>query len=117
MTEATLNNYSDVQTLLNNFVAAYNVPVPQAPHGIFWQTLSYEEFVTGNVPNIGIPILTKGDSSTSYIIEILKGAITVEGTTIPQMPRPNPPYDSGSPTQDQVVQQLAAWIDADCPNG
>jgi hypothetical protein len=113
---AAIKNYADVQAALNNFVQQAGVTPGQAPHGTFWNTMSYTDFTTGNVPNVsqGGPwkILVVGDSKSSNIIQILSGvgnAFNYFG----QMPQPNPPYE---PEQTQLIAQLAAWIDAGCPN-
>ena len=108
----TINNYKDLQTLLNNFVGANSLTPGLAPHGVFWETLDYDGFVTGNVPGIGIPILVKGNSAKSNLIEILKGTLP----DFPQMPRPSPPYNSEMPSQKDVIAAIAAWIDAGCPD-
>ncbi|MEP7342381.1 MAG: hypothetical protein ABI977_31935 [Acidobacteriota bacterium] len=90
--------------------------VADSPHKAFWSTLSYQDFVSGNVPYVDppMPILVKGDSKSSNIILALQGAI---GTpfdpstgSIGQMPANGPPFF----TADQI-QEIADWIDAGCP--
>lgn len=61
------------------------------PHGVFWrQTGNYDQdctrFTTGNVPNVGIPIMnaTAGQELTSNFYVILTNPNGVQG--IPQMP-------------------------------
>jgi len=110
--QSTLKNYQDVQNLLNSFVSANSLTPALAPHGVFWNTLSYDQFVTGNVPNLGVPVLVKGNSADSNIIQVLKGT----SSEFPPMPQPNPPYNDKSPSQNDVISQLSAWIDAGCPN-
>jgi hypothetical protein len=120
MAVPTLNSYADVQTLLNDFVASAGVTPGLAPHGIFWETLSYDEFTTGNVPGIHPPvqILVKGDAASSNIILALsgEGPLFGPGGRIGQMPRPDPPYDSASPSQADVITALSNWINANCPD-
>lgn len=113
---ATLNNYSDVQTGLNAFVGQSGVNIDGARHGAFWQTMSYTDFITGdipgNIPGGPWPILVVGDSANSNIIQILQGngkAFQMFG----QMPRPRPPYE---PEQSELITALAAWIDGGCKN-
>jgi hypothetical protein len=108
----TINNYEDLQNLLNTFVSVNNLTPGGAPHGVFWETLDYEQFITGDVPNLGVKILVIGDSANSSIIQALQG--TLAG--FPYMPAPSPPYNAKSPTQDDVISQISAWIDANCPN-
>lgn len=119
----TLKNYADVQTLLNSFVASAGVTPSLAPHHVFWQALSYEQFITGNVPGVSgnYKILVVGNSAQSNIIMALSGTpnspFDPNKGTIGQMPYPNAPYNSANPSQNDVITALAAWIDAGCPNG
>jgi hypothetical protein len=113
---ATLNNYADVQAALNHFVQQAGVTPGQAPHGAFWTSMTYEEFTTGTVPGnvVGGPwkILEVGNSQGSNIIQILSGTGDVTNAN-GQMPQPNPPYN---PEQATLITELAAWLDAGCPN-
>jgi hypothetical protein len=106
-----LNNFADVQNLLNNFVASAGVTPAQAPHGVFWDT-DYESFMNLSIFD-QYPVVTKGDAATSNIILALMGTLP----DIPQMPQPSPPYESASPSQSDVIAELSAWINAGCPNG
>lgn len=114
---ATFNNYADVQAGLTAFVNQAGVNISGAPHGAFWEGMTYNEFITGNIPNVssGGPwkILVCGDSKNSNIIQILQGVGKAK-QRFGQMPRPRPPYD---PEQADTITALAAWIDAKCPNG
>jgi hypothetical protein len=119
-----VNNFSDLQKLLNMFVSANQLTPGLAPHGTFWTTLSYEEFVSPTqavpgVPSI-TPILVKGDSKKSNIIMALSGTpgspFDPNSGSIGQMPQPNPPYNANTPTQTDVINAIAAWIDNGCPN-
>jgi len=84
--------------------------ITQSPHGAFWATLSYNEFVNGEVPNMGIPILVKGDSKHSNLILALQGAPPFDGSEFDRMPADGPPWF----TDDQIA-SIATWIDAGCP--
>ena len=105
-----LSSYSELQKLLNDFVNVNTLSPSQAPHGVFWQTMTYDQFVTGSV--LGQQILVKGDSKNSFIVQILKGP----ANGFDQMPQPSPPYNSNSPKQADVITSIANWIDAGCPN-
>ncbi len=115
----TLNNYKDVQDMLSKFVASAGVPIGSAPHKSFWNTMTYEQFTTGNVPLPPsypvVQILVKGDSKSSAIVQILSGTGQY-ADDFGQMPQPSPPYNSATPPQSEVITSLAAWIDAGCPN-
>jgi hypothetical protein len=108
-----LNNYNDVQNALDNFVQQAGVNIGGARHAAFWDNLDYNGFTTGNVP--GVPgtwkILVVGDSANSNIIQILSG-LGAPTKAFKQMPRPMPPYTG----QAALIADLAAWIDAGCPN-
>jgi hypothetical protein len=113
---ASLTNYAQVQAALNAFVQQAGVTPGQAPHGAFWNALTYEEFISGNVPNVNSPhswkILEVGNPENSNIIQILSGmgdAYNIYG----QMPQPNPPYD---PEQTTLIGQLSDWIKNGCQN-
>ena len=112
----TLNNYADVQALLNSFQKAYGFPVGNAPHGVFWLK-SYEDFITGDaIP--GYKILEVGNAAGSNIIMALEGTgpFAPSGDIGVQMPQPDPPYDEDTPTQTDVIDALTDWINRGCPN-
>ena len=122
---ATINNYADLQALLNAFVSASGVTPGLAPHMAFWNNLTYDEFTTGNVPGVHyhgktLPILVIGNAAESNIIMALSGTkgspFDPDGGGIGQMPRPMPPYDSVNPSQQDVIDALTVWINAGCPN-
>lgn len=113
-----LNSFAEVQDLLDKFVAANQLTPGPAPHGVFWRQwgdgspTTYTDFTTGDVPGIGLPILVKGNAAKSNLITILSGPLG----RLPQMPRPNPPYNANTPTQDDVVAALTDWINNNCPD-
>lgn len=112
---ATFNNYADVQAGLDAFVSQAGVNIDGAPHGAFWQSMSYTEFTTGDIPGVPAgpwPVLVIGHSDQSNIIQILEGMGAAAGK-FGRMPRPRPPYD---PEQSELITALAAWVDAGCPN-
>jgi len=116
-----LKNFAEVQAALDAFVEANKLSIASAPHGPLWSSCtnahaSYMAFVTGDVigqtdPKTGdsIPIMVKFHSKDSNIILILQGK--GYASDFGQMPRTKPPY----PGQDEIITQLAGWIDAGCP--
>jgi hypothetical protein len=94
----------------------------QSPHLDFWNTMTYDQFVTGNVPNVRdpktgqpMPILIKGNSQQSNFIMALQGTpgspFDPQTGAFGQMPADGPPFC----TPDQI-QPISDWIDAGCPN-
>lgn len=116
----SINSYAELQTVLNDFVNSAGVTPGLAPHGVFWEDLSYQDFVSGNVPNVGsYKIVEVGNAAQSNIIQALSGTpgspFDPNSGTIGQMPQPSPPYESASPSQSDVIAAISAWINAGCP--
>jgi hypothetical protein len=116
----TLNHYTDVQQYLIKILTG-NISSQtgnneeedsenNAPHGAFWATLSYTDFTTGDVPNMGMPVLVKGDANSSNIIKALLGLPPFDGSQFQQMPADGPPFLT--PAQ---VQPISDWINNGCP--
>lgn len=108
-----LNSYADVQKNLNDLVTTLGSNIGGAPHGAFWNTMTYQQFTTGNVPGVkgDWKVLEVSSSGKSNIILALRGDPPFDGSTFPQMPADGPPF--ASPEQ---IQPLADWIDKGCPN-
>jgi hypothetical protein len=115
-----LNSFADVQQFLTQVVSDNHegLQLQNAPHKAFWNTLTYDQFVNGNIPNVHnpdtgdpIPILVKGKSDQSNIIMALGGTGPIFGPDGPvgQMPPRGTKF-----TADQV-KSLANWINAGCP--
>ena len=119
----TLNNYADVQKLLNDFVDNNSFNIGGSPHGKFWNTLTYDQFISTTPHDIFSPypasvLVVVGDASSSPLIQVLTGGNGGTNTSIyPDMPQPSPPgYDANTPSQTDVISSLTDWINADCPN-
>jgi hypothetical protein len=116
-----LNSFAEVQAFIDKVLTDNNEinEVQFAPHGAFWNDLPYQEFVTGNIPNVvdpntgaPIPILVKGNSSASNLIHSLRGTGLFDPAqgVFSRMPANGPPFF----TDDQIA-QIAGWIDRGCP--
>jgi hypothetical protein len=116
-----LDHYPDVQQFIIAILLANGQRAAGAPHKDFWATLSYNDFVNGNVPGVKdpvthapMPILVKGNSANSNIILALQGAVgTVfdpDTGTFGPMPANGPPFFT-----DDQIKSLADWIDRNCP--
>jgi hypothetical protein len=116
-----LNSFAAVQQFITQILSQNREQggVHVSPHKAFWNTMTYDEFVSGNVPSVSdpnsgspLPILVKGHSAQSNLILALRGIGQLFGSdgAIGQMPADGPPYF----TPDQI-DSIAAWIDAGCP--
>jgi hypothetical protein len=116
----TLNHYADVQQYLVKILTG-NISSQtgnneeddsenNSPHGAFWATMSYKDFTTGDVPNMGMPVLVVGNANDSNLIKALLGQPPFDGSAFPQMPADGPPFL----TADQV-QPISDWINNGCP--
>jgi hypothetical protein len=110
MSDPVFTTFAEVQAALDTFVSDNNVPVGQAPHGVFWhngatQDDQYNNFVTGDaIPTF--PILIKGDGAKSNIILALSGQAPFDGSELPQMP-PTPP---GVVLATPIINAISTWI-------
>jgi hypothetical protein len=119
MAVTVLNTFADVQNFIDQVLNANGQTggLGASPHGAFWRTMKYDDFVTGNVPGVKddagnpMPVLVKGSSATSNLILALQGTAGIFGPqgTIGQMPANGPPWF----TPDQIT-SIANWIDAGC---
>jgi hypothetical protein len=112
-----ITSFQGVRDFINKFLADHKIGVSGAPHQDFWNTMSYNDFVTGNVPGLldsaGLPlkvkILVKGKSAESWLIKVLQGPITASGVAIVQMPK------NGDKMTKEQIAEIAGWIDNNCP--
>src|SRR5262249_45091228 len=111
MPSPQLNSYKDVQDYFNNFVAAHSISIDDAPHGAFWNSLTYDEFVNGPVRGISaqLPTVVSGNSAAPTLIRIRRGRWKVGGKRFPQMP-------GGGPfMKNEEIAPPADWIARNCP--
>ena len=121
MAVTQLNTFADVQHFIDQILIDNNEKsaVGFSPHKAFWLTLTYDQFVNGNVPHVTepgtgnpLPILVKGNSAQSNLILALQGSgpLFSPGGAFRRMPANGPPFF----TVDQIT-SIANWIDAGCP--
>jgi hypothetical protein len=98
--------------------------VPSAPHKNFWETMSYEQFTTGNVPGVSFGpsppyrILVAGDGAKSNFVLALQGTgplFDPNNGVFGQMPANASPPASPYFTPAQI-QPIIEWINNGCPN-
>ncbi|MBY5456886.1 hypothetical protein HFO89_10995 [Rhizobium leguminosarum] len=108
-----ISNYQDLQIFMSQTMADLGADAEFAPHEAFWSTLTYEDFKEGNVPGINPPVrvVIPGDAAGSAFIQALKGVGMFDGSTYRRMPAGGPPFFS-----DPQIAEIAAWINAGCPN-
>jgi hypothetical protein len=115
-----LNSFADLKAFITSILKANgdwaSVGNVGCPHKDFWDTLTYTEFTTGNVPGVtdgsgsAVPILKTGDSRNSALIQVLSGTgIAAPTGFFNQMP------DGGTPFSTSQIAQIADWIDRGCP--
>jgi hypothetical protein len=117
----TLHSYAEFQAYIDAILDANGQLPVGGPHRRFWGTMTYDEFVSGDVPHVSDPatggpmkILTVGDSKSSIFVQALAGTpgtpFDPETGDFGQMPANGPPYFT-----DEQIAPIAAWIDAGCP--
>jgi hypothetical protein len=121
MAITSLNSFADVQQFIKRILIQNGEQggVAGAPHKGFWSTLSYNDFVNGNVPGVTdpdtgapMPILVKGNAAQSNLILALQGTGPIFGAdgAYGQMPANGPPFFS-----DDQINSIGAWINNGCP--
>lgn len=84
---STQVRYADIAGYLTAIMNNDNVPISQSPHGQWW-LINYQDFKTGQVPNVGIQIMDTGNPLQSAFYVILTDPNGFEG--FPQMPDGGP---------------------------
>jgi hypothetical protein len=104
-----------LQNYMNCMINYYSTDIADAPHHAFWNNLTYDEFINGNVPGVSPPvkILEIGNGDNSNIVQALQGVGPLFGPngSIGKMP-----YDGTGPWTSEQIQPLIDWINAKCPN-
>ena len=98
--------------------------VATSPHKNFWETLTYQQFTTGNVPGVVFgptppyPILVVGDAAHSNFVLALEGVGPLfDNNTgaFGEMPANANPPAIPFLTADEI-QPIIDWINNGCPN-
>lgn len=118
-----IRNYKEVQEFITSVMEANAVPgtpAPKSPHKAFWATMSYTDFVNGNVPGVldpvtkaPLPILVKGSPDTSNLILALRGSGPLFDPQRGAFGRM--PANGQTPFTEEQITELAAWIENGCP--
>lgn len=119
-----LTSYAQVQAHLTQVLTGngqIDDTRTDSPHGAWWETLSYTEFITGTVPGVTdpgtgqpLPTLVKGDAAHSNLVLSLQGVgplFDPAANKFGRMPADGPPFFT-----DAQIQPLSDWINAGCPD-
>lgn len=89
----TTIRYADILNYLTAIANKANNPIGNSPHGEWWSGLSYNDFLTGQVPNLGVPIMDSSNPLQSNFYVILTNQNGLQNLGMPQMPAgdSNPP--------------------------
>lgn len=104
-----ITSYSAFTTYIDNILNANNNNIGGAPHGAFWDNMTEDAFLTGNVPGIpdAVRVCIPGNGRGSNIVQALQGVGMFSGTPYQQMPADGPPYFT-----DDQIQPIIDWIDS-----
>jgi len=111
----SIQSWPQFQAYMDAMVAFYQTDIAGAPHKVFWRTLTYEEFIGGNVPNVtpSVKIVQPGDGNNSNLVQALQGVgplFNPNTGTIGQMPA-----DGTGPWTAAQIQPVIDWINNGCP--
>ncbi len=112
-----ITSFAQLKSFMDNVLSknGQSIDAERSLHSAFWNDLTYDQFINGNVPGVDPPvkILVVGKSAQSNLILSLRGLgplFDPNSGTYGPMPADGPPYFS-----DQQIAEIAAWIDAGCP--
>ncbi len=128
----TINSYAEFQQYLTGILTANisqstgnpeETDAANAPHGTFWNDLTYDQFINGPVPGVQdpntgqpMPVLVQWDPDTSNIIMALRGTpgspFDPNSGAFGQMPGDGPPF-----LTEAQIDPIADGITRKCPNG
>lgn len=116
--KGAIQSYVELLVYMNCLINQYETSIATVPHHAFWNTLTYEQFTTGNVPlppqyPQDLKILEIGNGAGSNIVQALQGVGPLFSPTgkYGQMPA-----DGSGPWTPEQIQPLIDWINAKCPN-
>ncbi len=103
-----IQNYDQLVKDLDWMVNQRGVNPAVAPHGVFWDAMTYQQFTTLPVPGVlpATRICIPGDAANSAIVQVLLGPYKA----FPQMPYRGPYF------WQAWIDVIANWINSGCPN-
>lgn len=127
---ATTFKFSDIQIILDAIAKKSHDSINTSPHGRFWLQSGnygqdYTAFTTGNVPNVGLPIMDPTTPLQSNFFVILTNPNGLSDQGIPQMPAESGAYitdpgysaELGAPvnglstmTGQQMIDAMTSWL-------
>ena len=127
---ATTIRYADITGYLTAIMNKEKLPIDQSPHGAWWldangQPISYQDFTTGQVANVGIPIMDTQNPLQSAFYVILADTGGFQG--LPQMPIGGPHITDNNGTITftlangtqisgaQIAANMRSWLENNFP--
>jgi hypothetical protein len=116
----TTIRYADILNYLTAIANKANQPIGEAPHLAWWQNLSYNDFKTGQIPNVdSVNIMDSSNPLQSAFYVILTNTDGYQGYN--QMPDggpyitdTNPPYsvtiDGKTISGAQIAANIESWL-------
>jgi hypothetical protein len=86
----TTIRYADILNYLTAIMNKENNPISESPHLEWWSGLSYNDFKTGSVTNLGVPIMDSSNPLQSNFYVILTSTNGLPDQGFPQMPYGGP---------------------------
>ncbi|MEP3919678.1 RICIN domain-containing protein [Ascidiaceihabitans sp.] len=103
-----IKSYADVLEMLNSYVKLNGIGINGAPHGKFWDGLSYTDFKSKEV--FGVRLVTCGTPETSGLVKILEEKMMSDFPVgFPEMPAGGPYFP------EEQIKSFSAWVGNNCP--
>ena len=119
----TTVRYADILNYLTAITNKENNPIDDSPHGEWWSGLSHNDFVTGQVTHLGIPIMDSSNPLQSAFYVILTNPNGYQGMR--QMPGGGPHItaagysatlpDGTTISGEQIAANIESWLGGGFP--
>ncbi len=119
----TTIRYADILNYLTAIMNEGKNSINDSPHGEWWSGLSYNDFITGQVPNLGVNIMDSSSPLQSAFYLILINTNGYQG--MPQMPGGGPyitdqnysaKLPDGTTISGPTIQaNIQSWLSNDFP--
>jgi hypothetical protein len=104
-----INSWTEFQSFMDECCTKVGAEPDFAPHGRWWQTMTYESFMTDGTV-VGERIVAPGNPNDSRLVQALEGRPPFgENGTFSQMP-------TGTPFASDDVAEVRDWVARGCPS-